>query len=229
MERALRRTYRLLRGRDLSPAVPTAVLIQVAIRRTPDLVRGTLHGFTQGIPFRFAFRARRVVISHPQYLSMGWGVTIGRDVDIDAFSIEGVSLGDQVTIGRGATIAGSGVIANPGCGVVIGNRTSIGVHNMIWGQGGVSIGTDCLLGPNVIVVSENHVFDRKDVPIREQGEERASIRIGDDCWIGANVVVCAGVEIGEGSVVGAGSVVTHDVPAFSIAVGVPARVIGTRN
>ena len=120
------------------------------------------------------------------------------------------------------------MIANPGTGVVIGAGTAVGMYNTVWGQGGVVIGRDCLLGPNVVIVSENHVYSDEDMPIRFQGEQRLPVAVGDDCWLGAGVVVVAGVTIGDGSVVGAGSVVTGDLPPGSVAVGSPARIVGSR-
>lgn len=95
-------------------------------------------------------------------------------------------------------------------------------------QGGVIIGSDVLIGPECIIHSANHRFDRTDIPIRSQGYEKATVVIEDDCWLGANVTVLPGVRIGKGSVVGAGSVITHDIPPYSVAVGNPARVLKSR-
>lgn len=79
-------------------------------------------------------------------------------------------------------------------------------------QGGVEIASNVMIGRRCIIHSANHKFDRTDVPIRSQGFIKAPVRIDDDCWLGANVIVLPEVTIGKGSVVGAGSVVTHDVP-----------------
>jgi acetyltransferase-like isoleucine patch superfamily enzyme len=99
---------------------------------------------------------------------------------------------------------------------------------MLNGQGGLEIGNDCLIASHVVFIPENHVFDRRDVAIREQGGTRKGIRIGDDVWLATGAVVLDGVSIGRGAVIGAGSVVTKDIPDYAIAVGVPARVIGQR-
>lgn len=219
--------YARLRGRPMSADVPPRVLRQFAASKALQ----ALGGLT--LPRRFAdfgprFRARGVVVRHPQYVRIGRGTALNRDVTIDGFAERGVWLGANVTVGAGAEIRGSGVIAEPGVGVRIGDRTSIGRGNVIWGQGGVTIGQDCLLGPNVTIVSENHRFDSLAVPIREQGHDRSPVVIGDDCWIGAGVVVLKGVTIGSGAVVAAGAVVTRDVPAFAVVAGVPAQVRTTR-
>ncbi|NQW91378.1 acyltransferase [Curtobacterium sp. VKM Ac-2861] len=219
--------YARLRGRPMSADVPPRVLRQFAAVKGLQAIGGLT------LPRRFAdigprFRARGVVIRHPQYVRIGRGTSLNRDVTIDGFAKRGVWLGENVTVGAGAEIRGSGVVAEPGIGVRIGDRTSVGRGNVIWGQGGITIGEDCLLGPNVTVVSENHRFDSLVAPIREQGHDRTPVVIGDDCWIGAGAIILKGVTVGSGAVVAAGAVVTRDVPAFAVVAGVPAQVRTSR-
>ena len=161
-------------------------------------------------------------------LRLGRAVSLQRAVLIDARSRQGVQLGDATTVDQYAVLRGSGVIRNLGEGIRIGDRTAIGLRNFLHGGGGIEIGDDCLLGPDVAVVSENHIADDPDVPIRAQGERRARIVIGDDVWIGAKATVLAGVTIGRGAIVAAGAVVTKDVAPYTIVGGVPAREIGRR-
>lgn len=92
----------------------------------------------------------------------------------------------------------------------------------------ITFGNGVLVGPNVVIVSSNHRFDRPDLPISEQGHELAPIHIGDDCWIGANAVILAGVKVAEGTIVSAGAVVTRDTEPYSIVAGSPAQAIGQR-
>ena len=98
----------------------------------------------------------------------------------------------------------------------------------------VEIGDDCNFGPNVTIVTPVHPMlpDERKVLYDAEGTPRRMcyarpVKIGSDCWFGANVVVCPGVTIGENCVIGAGSVVTRDVPANSFAAGNPCRVIRT--
>jgi galactoside O-acetyltransferase len=95
--------------------------------------------------------------------------------------------------------------------------------------GRIRIGDNVLFGPYVVVRAANHRVDRLDVPIREQGHEAGEIVIEDDVWIGAHVVVLPGVTIGKGAVIGAGSVVSRDIPPYAIAIGSPAQVIRSRS
>lgn len=115
--------------------------------------------------------------------------------------------------------------------VFIGNNVSIN-HSVSINAclgGSIIIGDNCMIGPYVLFRSADHRFNDAELPIRSQGHTRGDIIIEEDCWIAAHVTVTANVKIGKGSVVGANSVVTHDIPPYSIAAGVPARVIKSRH
>ncbi len=131
-------------------------------------------------------------------------------------------LGDDVHLARFCTLRAGEQ------GVTLRHGASINIRCFLDGNGGVEIGADTLLSPGVQVISGNHVFDNPKVPIRFQGTAYGKVSIGEDCWLGTNVVVVPGVTIGRGSVVGAGAVVTKDIPEFSVALGVPAKVVGHR-
>jgi acetyltransferase-like isoleucine patch superfamily enzyme len=109
--------------------------------------------------------------------------------------------------------------ARIGARVYIGTRCNLGL---------VTLADDALLASNVDVLSgaAQHRFDRLDVPVREQGGEVTRITVGRDAWIGEGALVMA--DVGEQSVIGAGSVIVHPVPPRAVAVGSPARVVGTR-
>ena len=85
-----------------------------------------------------------------------------------------------------------------------------------------------MISPRVSIYAENHLFDRTDIPMKEQGVKKQFVKIEDDCWIAANSIILAGVTVGKGSVVAAGSVVSSDVPPYSVVAGVPARIIKQR-
>lgn len=109
--------------------------------------------------------------------------------------------------------------------VTIGDRCIIGRHSSIVGHFEIVIEDDVFFGPNVYVTDQNHSTADPVVPIGKQSQTELPVRIGQGSWLGTNVVVLPGVTIGEHTAVGAGSVVTQDLPAFSTAVGSPARVI----
>jgi acetyltransferase-like isoleucine patch superfamily enzyme len=133
-----------------------------------------------------------------------------------------------VTVDIGAVLRGSGVIRNLGVGISVGQNSAIGAFNFLHGGGGIDIGSNCLLGPYVQIFSENHDISDDMTPIRTQGEVRGRVIIGNDVWIGAGSIVLASVNIGDGAVIAAGSVVTKDVAAFAVVGGVPAKFIKSR-
>jgi acetyltransferase-like isoleucine patch superfamily enzyme len=128
------------------------------------------------------------------------------------------------------SFVGEGVIIRRDEGPVnIGPHAQIGPYSVIFAGGGVEIGARVMVGPHVTFASGNHDFRQLDDPMRfAVAVSRGPIVVGDDAWIGAGVCILDGIRVGRGAVVGAGAVVTKDVPDFAIAVGVPARVIGSR-
>ena len=112
--------------------------------------------------------------------------------------------------------------------VTIGDRCIIGRHTSIVAHFEIVVEDDVFFGPNVYITDQNHTTDDPSMPIGAQSGEEKPVRIGEGSWLGTNVVVLPGVTIGEHTAVGAGAVVTQDLPAFSTAVGSPARVIRQR-
>jgi len=112
--------------------------------------------------------------------------------------------------------------------IKLGKSVYIGPHSVIYGHGGVVIGDNSFLAMNVKVVSANHTVPKRGMLIKDQPNILMPVEIGSDVWIGANAIVLGGVRIGNGAVIGAGSVVTKDIPDYAIAVGNPAKVIKVR-
>lgn len=203
-------------------------LLTVLWHRGMQLARGlTLPMRARGVR-RWVFRGRRVVVEHAYAVISGPGLILEDGVVINALSRDGIHLGRNVTIGRSAVLTCTGVLARPGVGIRVGDRSAVGSGSFVGGQGGISIGRDVIIGPGVRIFSENHNYEFLDRPIRSQGETRLGVTIADDCWIGASAVIVDGVSIGTGCVIAAGAVVTKDIPPFSVAAGVPARVLRSR-
>jgi acetyltransferase-like isoleucine patch superfamily enzyme len=113
-------------------------------------------------------------------------------------------------------------------GVRMGDRVLVNVECYLSGEGGLEIGDDVLLGPHVKLLSAGHGIHDEDLVIGKNSITHAPVRIGRGAWIAAGAIVLQGVSIGEGAVVAAGAVVSEDVPAYAIAAGVPARLVGQR-
>lgn len=110
----------------------------------------------------------------------------------------------------------------------IGDNSGVGIDCEM--NGPVTIGDNVMMGPEVVVYTTRHKHDRIDITMIEQGmEEPLPVKIGNDCWIGRRVIILPGVTIGDGCVIGAGAVVAKDIPPYSIAVGVPAKVVKRRD
>jgi len=112
--------------------------------------------------------------------------------------------------------------------IKIGSYCTINRFTILGGHGGLEIGNNVLIAPNVTINAQNHIFEDPDIPIWKQGISKKGIKIEDDVWIGAGVIILDGVTVGKGSVIGAGAVVSRNIPPYSVAVGVPARVVKRR-
>lgn len=202
-----------------------------ALRRAAEmLVRGSVRrpllGRSEG-PF---YLGRGTHLSGLHHVVHHGRLVVEDGVELQGLATGGLEFGDQVSIGaRSAIRPSSHYGGEVGEGLRMGARSSIATGCFIGCSGRIEIGDDVMLGPGVQLHAENHRFGDDGAPIKSQGVDRLGIVIEDDCWIGAGTIVTAGVRIGRGSVIGAGSVVTRDVPAYSIAAGSPARVVRSRH
>lgn len=143
--------------------------------------------------------------------------------------------GCRLSIGSGSIVEAAIIFDRAGGSIRIGDRTFVGASTFVCAEG-IEVGNDVLVSWGCTIVDhDSHALawkDRsRDVENWYEGRkdwtpvERAAVRIGDKAWIGFNAIILKGVTIGEGAIIGAGSVVTRDVPAFTIAAGNPARPI----
>jgi acetyltransferase-like isoleucine patch superfamily enzyme len=146
---------------------------------------------------------------------------IRRRTRIDVFPFNEFNLGARSVIEDFTTI-------NNGVGNVnIGEKTFIGMGNVVIGP--VTIGSNVILAQNIVISGLNHGYEDINIAPSLQKIQCKPIYISDDVWIGANSVITAGVTIGKHCIIGAGSVVTKDIPDFSVAVGNPAKIIKKYN
>ncbi len=111
--------------------------------------------------------------------------------------------------------------------IVIGENSGLGVNCEV--RGPLEIGANVMMGPDVRIMTAKHDTSRTDIPMNQQGHlPKQKVTIGDDVWIGARVIILPGLTIGTGSIIGAGAVVTKDVPEYAVVAGVPAKVLKFR-
>ncbi|MBD2103244.1 acyltransferase [Leptolyngbya sp. FACHB-261] len=209
--------------------------------RWPELVLVALVGWVPYFPgktlrrllYRLIFRQLGTAVQiQPGFefvradrIEVGHGTRIDQQVRIKNVGPNSkIKLGNRVHLDRGIDIK-----AHPGLDdyIEIGENTYIGPYTCISGRY-IKIGRDCLIASHSSIYANNHNFSDRDRIIKEQGSNYRGIVIEDDCWLGSGVRVLDGVTIGRGSVIGAGAVVTKSIAPYSVAVGVPAKVISKR-
>lgn len=203
-------------------------ILTISRIRFVQIMRGFKKKLTIGESKGLIFCGRRATIEFAYLIKCGTNLVLEDNVILNALSKGGIILGDNVTIAKNSVLQCTGVIAKKGKGIKIGNNSAVGANSYFGGQGGIEIGNDVIMGPNVKIFSENHIFNISDIPIRRQGENRKGVKINDNCWVGAGSTILDGVEIGEGCVIAAGSVVTKSFKSNLIIGGVPAKVIKGR-
>jgi len=188
-------------------------------------------------------------ILEPLLRLAGWlGPLIRRDRDGLAMALRGRVLAGsrRLAVGRNVHFVGPAPRFRLGTGVTffgncylnsngpdglveIGQHTHVDQFCVLYGQGQLTIGADCAIASGVVIYSQTNADSQADgTPVACQPTAYAPVRLGAGCWLGAGVRIIPGVTIGDGSHVGAGAVVTTDLPPRSIAVGIPARVIKNR-
>ncbi|MGB8859775.1 MAG: DapH/DapD/GlmU-related protein [Ilumatobacteraceae bacterium] len=135
---------------------------------------------------------------------------------------EGTMIGPQVTLSAGM-VPGQQCLADPV--VRIGDRCLIGKGSGIVGHFCIEIGNDVWTGHHVYITDQNHGYEDVSLPISQQSQPERAVKIGDGSWLGFGSVVLPGARIGKHVTIGANSVVTGEIPDYSVAVGSPARVV----
>jgi len=165
-----------------------------------------------------------VVLRHPHKIHLGDDVIVDDLVVLDAkgTSNRGIQIGNGVFLGRGT------ILSCKDGDITLGDHVNIGFYSEIFSGSSVTVGPHGLFAAYTYLVGGGHEFARADVPVLEQERPSRGITLGEDVWLGAGAKVMDGVTIGDHVVVGAGAVVTEDLPAGVVALGVPARVVRSR-
>ena len=206
-----------------------AKLMALAIRTKPI---GDILSSVFGYPYyklvlhkcgRYVFISKGVCIEHPQNIGIGNMVTIGRCTALKGMS----KYNPSIAIGDNTNIAELVILDVAGGYIKIGKRCTVNPFSVLYGHGGLEIGDDVHIATKATIIPANHGINA-DIPLSKQAQTMKGIKIEDDVWIGANVCILDGVTIGTGSVIGAGSVVAKSITKYSIAAGVPAKIVRNR-
>ncbi len=154
---------------------------------------------------------------------IAYGVQLATTCDFFQSSVGAIRIDKGSRIERNTRInSGFGGYIHIGKGVLVDDGTHI------MAQASISIGDFSQISSNCFITDFNHVYKSRNMPIVKQGYNRKPVVIGKDVWIGTHSVILSGVTIGDGAVIGAGSVVTHDVESFCVVAGNPAKVLKRR-
>jgi acetyltransferase-like isoleucine patch superfamily enzyme len=187
-------------------------------------LRSKLYPVLLGACGRNVTFGQNVVLRHPHKIRIGNDVVVDDHVLLDAKGVDnrGILLEDGVFLGRNT------ILSSKNGFIHLEERANLGFNCEIFAADEVRVGRDVMLAAYVYLVGGDHMHDRTDIPVSQQGRIGLPIRVGEGSWIGAQTVVAGGVEIGEQAIIGAGAVVLENVPAYHVAAGVPAKAIRDR-
>jgi acetyltransferase-like isoleucine patch superfamily enzyme len=157
-------------------------------------------------------------------------IKIGKNSTIKYSSEFKLTDGAKLVIGSNCTIKENSyfLLTKPNPYLQMGDYVGIGRNCYIAIKDHLEIGSYTRIGPNVTILDQDHTYEKSDL-IMNQHADIQKVKIGKDVWIGANAIVLKGITIGNGAILGAGSVVTKDIPPYEIWAGVPAKFIKERS
>ncbi len=203
----------------IDPRIPSGYLLAELVRRGIQLCRGLVRGLGP------VFLGRAVRLRGRSRIRLAKGVSIGDYSMVDGRGVRGLVMGRGSRLGRFGTVTTTSHLSLFGEGVTIGRNSGVGDFFHIGASGGVEIGDDVIIGPHLLIHSQEHRHESADVPIRSQGTVQDRVVIGDDCWIGSRVTLLAGSELGPRTIVASGAVVRGTFHGGVILGGVPAKII----
>jgi acetyltransferase-like isoleucine patch superfamily enzyme len=165
-----------------------------------------------------------VTIRHPHKIQIGDNVVIDDQCCLDAKGTDntGIVIGEGVFVGRNT------ILSCKNGDIIIEDKANLGFNCEIFSASRVRVGKSILMAAYTYLVGGDHLYDRIDIPVLEQGRTARGIDVDDNVWLGTHVVVTDGSRIGRDAIIGAGAVVVGDIPEFAIATGIPAKVVRDR-
>jgi acetyltransferase-like isoleucine patch superfamily enzyme len=165
-----------------------------------------------------------VAIRHPHKITIGDNVVVDDGCCLDAKGSDNRG----ITIGRGVFVGRNTILSCKNGDIVIDEDANLGFNCEIFSASRVRVGRKVLMAAYTYLVGGDHLYDRVDIPVLEQGRTARGIDVDDHVWIGTHVVVTDGSRIGRDAIIGAGAVVVGEIPEFAIATGIPAKIVRDR-
>ncbi len=187
-------------------------------------LRRTLYPLLLGACGRNVIFGQNVVLRHPHKIRIGDDVMVDDNCLLDAKG----SSNAGITIGNGVFVGRNSILSSKNGDIELADGVNVGFNCEIFSASRVTIGRDTLLAAYCYVIGGDHDWSDPAQSVLGQGRTSAGVVIGAGAWLGAGVKVLDGASIGNGAVIGAGAVVKGAVPDAAIAVGMPAKVVGTR-
>jgi acetyltransferase-like isoleucine patch superfamily enzyme len=165
-----------------------------------------------------------VTLRHPHKIAIGDNVVIDDGCCLDAKGTDnrGIIIGSGVFVGRNT------ILSCKNGDIVVDDNANLGFNCEIFSASRVRVGKSVLMAAYTYLVGGDHLYDRVDIPVLEQGRTARGIEVEDNVWLGTHVVVTDGSRVGRDAIIGAGAVVVGEIPEFSIAAGIPAKVMRDR-
>jgi acetyltransferase-like isoleucine patch superfamily enzyme len=198
-------------------AQPRAGALGLALRKT-------MYPWLLGSCGRNVVFGQNVVLRHPHKIHIADNVVIDDNCLLDAKGRNnaGIRIGAGVFVGRNT------ILSCKDGDIELGDGANLGFNCEVFSASRVRIGRNVLVAAYAYLIGGDHDFSNPEASVLEQGRRSSGVMVGDGAWIGAGAKILDGVSVGDGAVVGAGAVVRDEVPAGAIAVGIPARVVGSR-
>jgi acetyltransferase-like isoleucine patch superfamily enzyme len=188
------------------------------------LLRSKLYPLILGRVGRNVVFGTNVTLRHPHKITIGDNVVIDDGCCLDAKGTDnrGIMVGNGVFVGRNT------ILSCKNGDIVIDDHANLGFNCEIFSASRVRVGKKVLMAAYTYLVGGDHLYDRTDIPVLEQGRTARGIEVDDHVWLGTHVVVTDGSRVGRDAIIGAGAVVVGEVPEYAIAAGIPSKVIRDR-
>ena len=187
-------------------------------------LRAKLYPLVLGAVGRNVVFGANVTLRHPHKILIGDNVVIDDQCCLDAKGTDN----QGITIGNGVFVGRNTILSCKNGDIVIEDGANLGFNCEIFSASRVRVGRQILMAAYTYLVGGDHLYDRVDIPVLEQGRTARGIDVGDGTWLGTHVVVTDGSTIGRDAIIGAGAVVVGEIPDYAIAAGIPARVMRDR-